>query len=72
MTPEREKWYDLPQVVEMTPREMTKILFEATKMMCEEPNNVVARMYFEQITPVSRDIFLAALVFSVMKNPPVP
>lgn len=70
MTDERLAWYSVPVTVTMTPREMTEQMFQATKKMCDEPNNALAKKYFEEIGPVSRDIFLAALVFAVVGNPP--
>jgi hypothetical protein len=72
MTPERSRWYSEKQTVSLTPMEATTLLFQATQKMLEHPNNHVAKKYFEEIGPASRDVFIGDLAFCLFNNPPPP
>lgn len=71
MTPEKTKWYDTEQMLCATPRELTSLMFEATKILCQDADNECFRAYWETLSPATRDVFLSELVKSiVIKAPP--
>ncbi len=70
MSPERTIWYDTPQTVSMTPREMTALLNQGVKRISDDPNNSSIPEFIEIVGPVASDIFTGELVRSVMKGCP--
>lgn len=73
MSAERKEWYDTRQELCITPMEVVDSLNAAVRKLCAQPNNQVAKKYFEDIGAVSQDILIGELACSIFdSNPPPP